>query len=308
VEVEEQDIVKIQLGRALFKETVCRRFCQILGVEPAGVGFRDIEEASLTPGIRTLGGFHMEEMYFVSRDHDSANEKISLHDLQVARSEPEIPGQDGYAALPPNFRAMVLFFRMVSWIVRPLLMLLALFFRLYVLIGRIPFLRRFFARHGPIHDSPIPIHDSPFLANLCALQTRGSRQEGRTLINDRHRCRITLPEGADPHITGPFWLFAFRIDDLEIMVDAVRPSQLRDRLGLRKGLALLEDTKFFVGALPARLLVFEIQQPGQGVNHHYSYYVQAPRAIYQFSFGSFEPVSAETLASIRSIVDSFELT
>src|SRR5262249_18686147 len=110
------------------------------------------------------------------------------------------------------------------------------------------------------------------------------------------------------HLAGHLWLFSFRIDDLEIMVDALRPSQLRDRLRLRKGLVLLEDTKFFVGSLPARLFVFEIQQPGQRVNYHYTYYVQAPRAIYQCSFGSLEPVSAETLASIRPIVDSFELT
>src|SRR5205809_4093922 len=43
VEAGAEAIARIQRGRALFKEVICRRFCQAIGAAPAGFGYRDIE-------------------------------------------------------------------------------------------------------------------------------------------------------------------------------------------------------------------------------------------------------------------------
>src|SRR5260370_1473173 len=300
VDVKEQDIAKIQRGRALFKEGLCREFCQALGVEPAGVGFRDIEEASLTQGLCTLGGFRMEEMYFVSRDHRTADERTSLHDLRVAPLDRGISAEGEQSALPPDLRTIALLFRIVSWIIRPVFFVLVLLLRFYLLVERVPFIRRLLSKQRPIHESR-------FLADLYELQTLTSRLEGRVLINDRHRCRITLPEGVEPHIgQDRLLLFAIRVDNLEVMVRALRPSQLQAQLRLGAGMVLMEDSKFFVGALPARLLLFKIEQPKHGATYHYTCYLKAPPAIYHSSFMCGEPISAETLARLRAVADSFE--
>jgi hypothetical protein len=301
IEVEEEDIAKIQRGRALFKEWVCRRFCKALGIAPAGVDFREIEEISLNPGTRKIGEFRMDEMYFVSKNHDSTDEKIDLHKLSVARTDPAVSAEQMQFDLPSNLRALVLFFRIVSWIVWPAVFFLTLFFRLYFRIQRISFLGKPTAQFSPTPEGQ-------FFTDLYQLQTPSSRIEGRALINDRHRFRLTLPEAVHTDVgAGARWLFGLRVDGHQIIGRCLRPSQLPNQLKLRAGMNLVEDTKFFVKELPARIVTFRTSDPRGKERFHYLYFIQEPQAIYEFSLESLEPIPAETAARIRDMIESFEI-
>jgi hypothetical protein len=301
IDVKEEDIAKIQRGRALFKEWVCRRFCMALGIAPAGVGFREIEEISLSPGTRKVGQFHMDEMYFVQRDEQSAEEKIALHDLLVTPVDQAVSVEQMQLDLPANLRALVLFFRVVSWIVWPAIFFLTLLFRLYGRIQGNSFLKKL------VHQNGLD-PENQFLTDFFQLQTPAFRMEGRALINDRHGWRLAFPEGADAHFTGGTHCpFAFRVEELQVMYRCLSHSQLRDVMRLRPGMNILEDTKFLVNELPARELLFRIRQPRQKERFHCLYFIQGSQAIYEFSLMSVDPIPVQTATRIRSVIDSFEL-
>jgi hypothetical protein len=313
ISLDEEEIARLQRRRAVFKEDVCRRFCTALGVEPAGIGFRDLEEMGASPGDRVrVAGFQMELHYFLDRSRDGRGESRPLHAQSFLRFEPSGPP---LAEIDPELAeslrayaswigisaqligAVTFVLGLVLWPVTVGLgLLLGGMFRLYVRwrLGRI--------LAGREADAAGSVW-----SELQALARPLIRLEGRRLLNDPHRCAITLPDDAEPSLQGglPF-IFHFRLGKLDVFSQAIRARDLSARFRLVEGVTILSDNNFQIGALPARAVIQCQEQAGRVV-YQYWYLVEAPQAYYYFGTWSETELMPEVIDRLQRIVSSFQL-
>lgn len=294
----ETELATLQRGRALFMEGISRRFCALIGAAPAGFGYRDLAECGLdTPGPRTLGGFQVEHLYF-RRGGPAAEPLPDLHMLPIRprdSDESDTQQHEFSAADQFGFRMLSLVLRLIFLLLYPLLFLIrwALWFRFRVL-------RRSLFGPGAAEMDP-------FTRELFAAHRTTERLEGRTLISERHRCTITLPEGVEPHpMQSAGRVFHFSVNGRPGFCEAVPPERIGDRLRPPVGYLLVEDENFFVGALRARRIVWRTAHTAWPFTYDL-YVVQGPRVYYLFGVGDKEPLTAEEAARYRALVESFTL-
>jgi hypothetical protein len=292
--VDAGQLQAIQWRRAVFSESVAERFCREIGAETAAWDFRDFDEVALEPGEPiSAGGFRIERLDFERHGERSAPRAVRLHDvvLRTQAVEPVDPEMLQWQAqlqrqmLPLTIavRIIALPFRLVVWLIGPLF---ALWWR---------WKGRQHVRSGDL---------------LSELLDRDSKlrveRQGSQLVNHVHGCRITVPDTAGflPSATRE-WVFSFQLEDAAVQCQAVRPSQLNEQLRAWPGAEIVQDEKITVDGRQARI----VQLRGQAGNHSWCvawYLIETGQAIYRFQVGGAE-LSAEVLASMRAILDSFRI-
>jgi hypothetical protein len=281
--------------RQWFSEHLSERFCGVIGATPAKFDYRDLAGGTMVePGLHTLGDFAVEHLYFVRRGAERA-ESPDLHALPLRlppAAETSPPGE--IPPLPLELRALGYFFRGFWFVMRPVIYVLAFILRAWLKW-----------RHWR-HKGEPQVPSDPFHQALLAAHKPSYRVDGRQLINDRHGCRITLPEQCAPGEHAiPYLVFHFTVQGQPVYCEAVRPSAIEARLQPWAGAVVLEDEKFFVGELRARCIVR--QTVGHAATHTiHLFVVQGPRAFYAFTFPMPQP-TAEIVARLRQVVESFVL-
>lgn len=155
---------------------------------------------------------------------------------------------------------------------------------------------------GPrLNGSGEPILRSPYVIR------------GRQLINERHRCRMDLAEGAEPAPASskPSSVFAFRVGEIHITCTARRLSKIDEVLRQPTGSRVLRDEKLTVGEHAARWLFFELPPrfvAGTSSPSHLGIVViQTPGAFYVFLYRPTEPFDENLERILRATVDSFRM-
>jgi hypothetical protein len=293
----EEELATLQRGRALFIEGFCRRFCALIGASPAGFGYNDLADSALDQAEPvTLGAFRVEHLYFARRGEPPVAPP-DLHGVPIRTSEEEVTlPQEPSATERMHLQAMQFYVRLIVLLLWPLVLLLRWIFWLRrQLRGR--------ALFGRQREASL----DPFTQGLLTTRQAAERLEGRTLINERHHCQITLPEGVEPYpLRRPTGVFHYSIQGQMSFCEAVPPERIEEHLWLRPGFTQLEDECFFLGPLPARRLVRQWGNPNSP-SVQCVYVVQGPRAFYSFWLGGTEPPSTEVLALFRELVHSFTL-
>lgn len=292
--VEPAALRRIERLRAPFKEDVCRRFCHALGVEVAASSYDDLESGAL----RRVEGWRSEQLLFSHRLAAHSRE-IDLHRHGLQRLQPEMAyAPSETLELPPEILAEMQrmrrrvrlahrLLRPVSWLAR-------------TWRG----LREAASRRRPAASLPEPPPlEAP--ANF--------RVESAVLINDRHRCRITLAEGVRPTVVSkkPASVFAFAVGASTVTCTARRPAMIDEVLRKPSRAKVLHDEAYLVGALKARHLLFELPPSfvagSQEPSYLAIYVVQTALALYVFLHRSRRPLAERERAAVRATVDSFRL-
>jgi hypothetical protein len=292
----EKEIAGLQRRRALFKEEVCRTFCRFIGVEPAGFDYRDFEGLVAPLSIKA-GEWQVDHLRFVERGSSASESVQPLH--AIVWKPVEVPDEQALqaeAALRAYFLPLRVAFWLLGVLLMPLILLMKLWFRLYFVFSLLPRMIR------QVEDES---DRSPF-HQLRSLVPPEVRQEGSTLINDRHRCQITLPPGADADPGSSHWLhvFQFRVTGLTAYCRAIRPRMMHNILRESPYIRIVDDECFFVGDLQARAWTADTTHGGTTIEG-YSAVIQTPRAFYQFSLSNPETLPADAKHIMRTIVESF---
>jgi hypothetical protein len=139
------------------------------------------------------------------------------------------------------------------------------------------------------------------------------RVESAVLMNDRHRCRLTLAAGVQPTVVSkkPSAVFAFEIAGVTVTCTARRLSKIDEVLRKPSRAKVLRDENYVVGGLPARHLLFELPPSFVAGAQHPSYLalyvVRTSKALYVFLYRSARPPAAPVQQAVRDTVDSFRL-
>jgi hypothetical protein len=285
-------IAAIQRRRAVFAESVAERFCVELGAEPAILDHCDFEDLPIEPGqIVTAGGFRIECLSF-ARQSDAARKPIvRLHDAIIRSPQP--------AQVDP---AIVEWQAQLQRQMMPLTLVLRVAMSLAGAVGWVlgPLFRVWWRWRGAEH-----VRKGGVLHEILAREAVSRiEHRGPQLINHRHRCSITLPDHAellpDRRPDAVFW---FRIGQVLVHCEAIRPSRLRDRLQVWSEAKVIEDEKVFVGGIPARIMVIQGEAAGRSLQIAW-YLVETTDAVYRFH-ASGEELSAEVRQQLRGILESF---
>jgi hypothetical protein len=294
----EGTIAALQRKRAVFKEFVCRKFCQAIGAEPACHDYRDLDGLP-SPLSATAVGWRIDHFRFAERGGSARESVQPLHAMVRKPLEQQDPAALQAAA---ELHASLWPLRALGWTIRfvmvPLVVVLGLALRLIFWFQRLPFVRRRYERSlGPEHALFVALEE---------LQRPVVRREGADLINENHRCRITLPAGADaadgPTHTG--WVFQLKVAGRDALCAAIRPRALRGRLREMPGTEITGEECFFAGTLQARAWSATVRH-GQSFTEHYTLVVQTPRAFYHFSLGDREPLAEDAKRVLRAVGESF---
>jgi hypothetical protein len=293
----EGTIAALQRQRALFKESVCRKFCQAIGAEPACHDYRDLDGLP-SPLSASAVGWRLDHVRFVERGGSARESAQPLHAM-VRKPFQQDPAAARAAA---EMHASLWQFRLLGWTIRLVLMPLALVLgfalRLIIWFQRLPFVRRRYERsHEPEY--------SLFVA-LEALQRPVVRREGEDLVNENHRCRITLPAGAET-VDGPThtgWVFQFKVAGRVASCVAIRPRAMQAMLREMPWTEITGEECFFAGPLQARAWSATMRY-GQSFTESYALVVQTPRAFYHFSLGDREPLAEDAKRVLRAVGESF---
>jgi hypothetical protein len=284
-------IAAIQLQRAVFAESVAERFCVELGAEPAALDHRDFEDLPIEPGqVVTAGGFRIERLLF-ARLEEARKTTLRLHDAVVRSPQPP-PVDPELAQWQAQMQRQML----------PLTIVLRVVMSLVGAVGRAfgPLFRVWWRWRGAEH-----VRKGSVLREILARDTvpRVERR-GAQLINRRHRCSITVPDHAEllPGV-GPDAVFRFRLGQVFVHTEAIRPSQLRARLQLWPQADVVEDEKLFVDGLPARMLLIQGVAAGRKLQSGW-YLVETEDAVYRFHARG-EELSADVRQQLRAILESF---
>lgn len=293
--VEPGELHRIERLRSPFKEEICRELCRVLGVEVAASSYDDLENGA----FRTREDWRVEQLLFARRNLRTGSQEIDLHlhGLQRLRTDA------GYAftetvSLPPEIvEELKQMRRRVRWkfrLLRPVSWLARTWRRL----------RKSVSLRGGSGDEPAPRDVAP---------ASTFRVESAVLLNDRHRCRLTLAEGARPTVVSkkPSAVFAFEIGGVTVTCTARRLSKIDEVLRKPSRAKVLHDENYRVGGCPARHLVFELppsfvagaQQP----SYLALYVVRTLKALYVFLYRSPRPLAEPVQHAVRATVDSFRL-
>lgn len=288
------EVRRIERLRWPFKEDICRELCRVLGVEVAASSYDDLESGALELGEEWRG----EQLLFALRDRRPTSSVIDLHGSDLKRLQPSL----GYApsetvSLPPEILAemkrMRRRLRVTHRLLRPVSWLARTWRRF----------REATARRTP-PAAPVP---------LPARRHDNVRIESAVLLNDRHRCRITLAAGARPTTvsTKPSSVFAFQVGEVTVTCTARRRSKIDEVLRRPNRSRVLKDENYAVGGLPARHVVFELPPSfvagSQEPIYLAVYVIQTDKALYVFVHRSRKPLPEAVARTLRATVDSFRL-
>lgn len=289
------ELHRVERLKSPFKEEVCRELCRALGVEVAASSYDDLESGAL----HDLEGWRVEQLLFGRRNLVTGSSEVDLHvhGLQRLRAEA------GYAfsesvSLPPEIveelRQMRRRVRLTFRLLRPVSWLARTWRRL----------REAASARGGAASVPAPPQVEP---------AAPFRVESAVLLNDRHRCRLTLAEGTRPTVvsTKPSAVFAFEIAGVTVTCTARRLSKIDEVLRKPSRSRVLHDHKYLVGGCPARRLVFELPPSFVAGAQHPSYLtvyvIRAERALYVFLYRTPQPLPSAVEQAVRATVDSFRL-
>ena len=127
-------------------------------------------------------------------------------------------------------------------------------------------------------------------------------------MNSRHGCRIRVGKPLDDEknlliFRGVFRFFA---QGLEISCAAVRPEDVRRIFDFKPQYAVLTDESFFVGGFLGRILAYRAPE-GDASRYRYFWFIELPRAIYQFGHSDKAVMPQNALDEITKVVKSFEV-
>ncbi|MCP4658870.1 MAG: hypothetical protein GY856_25950 [bacterium] len=290
---------RIERRKSAFKEEICRRFCRLIGIEAAVSSYDDLESGA----IDGLEGWQSEQLLF-RLDFETMSGQIDLsgHSLMMRQTQ---VGLVPYRPLelPPELLAEmermrrrvqlnVRLLRPVSWIART-------WRRVYEASSRLGRPRDLGATvRRPAEPPAAPPN---------------FRLEGRILVNDRHHCRMTLVEGAQPlSVSGkPASVFGFRIGETQVTCTARRLSKIDEVLRAPSRSRVSRDETYPVAGLSARYLLFELP-PGfvagsKDPSFLGLYIIQTVKALYVFLYRYRSPLGTAAEQAIRNTVDSFRL-
>jgi hypothetical protein len=283
-----------------FSEHVCHEFCQAIGVEPAAHDYHDLE--GLPPLSATAAGWQIDHIRFVERGASASEAARPLHAMvrrPLIRDEAAI---ELAAELNARLWPLRAFLHAIMLLVKPLVLALRIWFRLAMLIQRLPFVGRRY------EQSRNEWENSAF-ATLLAQIRPPIRREGATLINDNHRCQITLPAGVEVDDGPWFWpsVFQIKVAGSGASCYAIRPGSMHQRLREMPDTQITDEECFFAGTLQARAWT-HVYTGGRAVMEQYSLIVQTPRAFYEFTLRGDGTPFADAKRIIRSIGESFRLS
>ena len=296
------ELQAIHRHRAVFKEDVCRDFCELIGAEPAMTTYDELERGT----FEAPEGWQVERLLFVQRDAATARENlIDLHQLDLGGRSGDAPAPDRSAAIriPPEVLAEMerrrRRTRFTVVLLRPLSRLARAWRQLIELPARWRRLER--RRELPVGAARRQFESSAMI-------------EVRHLINEQHRCRIRLAAGGEAKSgsSKPASVFAFQIGPTAVTCTARPRSRLEDVLQQPSRSKILRDEKYLVGGLKARHVVFELPPyylaGTRGPSYLGLHVVQTDWALYVFLYRFPKEILTEVERAIRATVKSFRVT
>jgi hypothetical protein len=294
----EETIARLQQRRAIFAEANTRKFCHVIGAEPAAYDYRDLQD--VPSGSTTAAGWQVDHLRFVERGARAIEAAPPLHAMV---RKPLVVDEEA-VRFAAELHARLWPIHVVAYSMRlliyPLVVLLRILFQLSFWFQSLPFVREIYERRR--RDS-----DDALFAALEALARPPIRREGATLVNDLHRCQITLPAGAiatDDPSHGP-QVFQFKIGEMRTYCNAVGPEWIQTQLREMPGMEITGEECFFVGTLQARAWSAAASPAPNAGRERYTLIVQTPRAFYHFTLFDREPIPEDVKRLLRSIVESF---
>ena len=307
---QEREIRKLQKSKSFFMEQVCEQFATMINARPAASCYEYVEQSHLEPESIQFDGFEMEHLFFAS---DRAQQEMNGFDIH-AKAVREFARDErgtGDANLPPEMRArlehlqrqvgvMTFFFKVLFWPLKIVAWPVVQVMKLWLWFT----FKRSSKQRGTTEL-------------LATNARRAFRVEGRLLINDRRRCRITLPEGVEPVPAWGLTVFAFKVNNVQVTCRAARRKEVERYLTLRSPNAatrytVLADENFMVGTMKAKSVLLKMEDEKSSKNVSATHYmgtciVQLPELIYDFHYGSNEPIPELDRRRIREVVSSFEM-
>ncbi len=297
--VDAAQLRRIERRKSAFKEEICRRFCRLIGVEAAVSSYDDLESGA----VAGLEGWQSEQLLF-RLDFETMSGQIDLsgHSLMMRQTQvglvpyrplelpPELLAEMERMRRRVQLKARLL--RPVSWIART-------WRRIYEASSRL-------GRPRDLEDAMRRRAGSP-------AGPPNFRIAGRDLINDRHRCRMTLVEGAQPLSVSskPASVFGFRIGETQVTCTARRLSKIDEVLRAPSRSRVLRDEVYPVAGLSARYLLFELPPGFVAGAKEPSFLglviIQTAKALYVFLYRYRSPLGSAAEQAIRNTVDSFRL-
>lgn len=283
---------------AIFQEDVCRELCRILEVEVAASSYDDLE---IGP-VDRFSGWRREHWLFSREDEAEARDAaVNLHHHELDPHASAGAGSSRTVNLPPSvieeMRRMQQRVERIHRLLRPVAWMARGWEGLRRTVS--PSSRN--DRAAVVSPRPAEPRRVPF------------RMESAVLVNERHRCRLTLAEGVRPTVasTKPSSVFAFEAGGLTIVCTARRRRALPEVLRKPDRGEILVDEKYTVADLPARRVAFELPPSsygGAGEPRRLDFFViQTPTALYIFFCRARRALTPELEAAIRKTVDSFRL-
>ncbi len=292
--VEAAAIRDLQSRRAVFKERVCEAFARRLGIAPAAsqYAYRFDGEIALEDA-----SFHAIHRRFRLRDR-ARLEGFALHAIRARATPPASAARTGpdWGELARHvepgqllaMRSLLVGARILSFVLRPVALLVGC-------VLRLSWRARLGAR-GPSHD---------------AAGADGGRPTQRVvdgyLVDPTERFRVRLVEAAQPleRPLGPPGL-AFRVGNLDVHGRRIHGRAAQGALQRGWG-ELLYEEDFSIGTVPAKAVGWRRETGGQVAAESHCIYVQTPWLVYQFvGLGDLPPAPADR-ASMRRVVDTFEV-
>ncbi len=306
----EREIRKLQRAKSLLMEQVCEQFAKTIGARPAAWSYDYAEQSYLESGSVEFEEFETEHLFFANDQEQREMEGFDIHTRAVrefARSErvgesagmpPEM--RERVEQLQQQVRVMSFFFRAMLW---PMKILAWPFVKLMQF-----WLWFTFKRSGKQRE----------MTEWFITEGKPAfRIEGRQLINDRRRCRITLPQDVEYAQAWGLTVFAFEVSNVEVSCRAARRKEIEHYLTIRSPdrgtrTTLLEDENFMAGALKAKSVLYKKESDKVKENKPKTEYlgacmVQTTDVVYIFQYSSNEPISEAARKRIREAVTSFEL-
>jgi hypothetical protein len=283
-----------------FSEFVCEEFCRAIGAEPAAHDYHDLE--GLPPLATTAAGWQIDHIRFLERGASASEAALPLHVMVRKPFVRDETDSELAAELDARLWPLRTLIHAIMLLLKPLALALGIWFRLAMLIQRLPFVRRRYERARNEQEN------SAF--ELLLAQIRPPiRREGATLINDNHGCQITLPAGVEADDGPWFWpsVFQIKVDGLSASCHAIRPRTLREHLRESPHIQIRDEECFFAGTLQARAWT-NVFTGGRVVIEQYALIVQTPRAFYGFNLRGNRTLSADAKRTMRSIGESFRLS
>ena len=297
---------QIRRSRVIARGDVVARFCEELGVSPAGTGYEDVEWRFLTSQANgTFAGFTLERGYFVKRGFRPGGASLKLHEVS-ARAQgaadatswwPGMEIDEGYLL------ALLRLYALITAIFMPISLLFLTVFktaswadRLYTFMG---------------WDQP-STHPGTFGRELFDGQSRQPFDvHGQRLVNTLRGCEVTLPKTARPTPRQCRGVLAFKIGKVAVHCDAVRPDaegHIRRMFFYPPGFEVVADQMFMAGPHPARLVGWKFEHKQKSIFVHH-WIVQTPQAYFEFSCSTLSATQTQkVLPTVRSVVESFRLT